>query len=126
MHVGFRGNISLVMPSAQTSYAQENPAAELSIHSVQKNAAAGRLCLLNLAVHGLEGEIKHGGNINSYYDDPHDATAASTSSSPTRHSTFRGQGTIERHGRPGSSLPLRPAAHQQRQLPLDSTLPLHR
>jgi type I restriction enzyme M protein len=25
-------------------------------------------------VHGLEGEIKHGGNINSYYDDPHDAT----------------------------------------------------
>ena len=28
----------------------------------------------DLAVHGLEGEIKHGGNINSYYDDPHDAT----------------------------------------------------
>ena len=26
------------------------------------------------AVHGLEGEIKHGGNINSYYDDLHDAT----------------------------------------------------
>lgn len=28
----------------------------------------------NLAVHGLEGEIKHGGNIYSYYDDPRDAT----------------------------------------------------
>jgi type I restriction enzyme M protein len=28
---------------------------------------------LNLAVHGLEGEIRHGGNVNSYYDDPHDA-----------------------------------------------------
>ncbi|MBX7244149.1 MAG: type I restriction-modification system subunit M [Candidatus Sumerlaeaceae bacterium] len=27
-----------------------------------------------LAVHGLEGDIKHGGNVNSYYDDPHDAT----------------------------------------------------
>ncbi len=32
-----------------------------------------RLSRLNLAVHGLEGEIKHGGNINSYYDDPHEA-----------------------------------------------------
>ncbi len=28
----------------------------------------------DLAVHGLESEIKHGGNINSYDDDPHDAT----------------------------------------------------
>ena len=26
------------------------------------------------ATHGLEGEIKHGGNINSYCDAPHDAT----------------------------------------------------
>jgi type I restriction enzyme M protein len=25
-------------------------------------------------VHGLEGDIKHGGNVNSYYDDPHSAT----------------------------------------------------
>jgi hypothetical protein len=39
---------------------------------------AGCLCRLNLAVHGLEGEIKHGGNINSYYDDPHEATGQST------------------------------------------------
>ncbi len=31
----------------------------------------GRLCRLNLAVHGLEGDIRHGGDINSYYDDPH-------------------------------------------------------
>ena len=29
---------------------------------------------MNLAVHGLEGEIRHGGNVNSYYDDPHNAT----------------------------------------------------
>ena len=29
---------------------------------------------MNLAVHGLEGDIKHGGQINSYYDDPHAAT----------------------------------------------------
>jgi len=28
---------------------------------------------MNLAIHGLEGDIRHGGNINSYYDDPHEA-----------------------------------------------------
>ena len=50
-----------------------DPARELSIHGVEKTDETGRLCRLNLAVHGLEGEIKHGGNINSYYDDPHDA-----------------------------------------------------
>ena len=51
-----------------------DPARELSIHGVEKTDETGRLCRLNLAVHGLEGEIKHGGNINSYYDDPHNAT----------------------------------------------------
>jgi len=53
---------------------KKNPAAELSIHGVEKTDETGRLCRLNLAVHGLEGEIKHGGNFNSYYHDPHDAT----------------------------------------------------
>ena len=43
----------------------------LSIHGVEKGDATGRLCRLNLAVHGLEGDIRHGGDINSYYDDPH-------------------------------------------------------
>ena len=53
---------------------KKNPAAELSIHGVEKTDETGRLCRLNLAVHGLEGEIRHGGNVNSYYDDPHNAT----------------------------------------------------
>src|SRR5437773_314755 len=53
---------------------KKNPAAELSIHGVEKTDETGRLCRLNLAVHGLEAEIRHGGNVNSYYDDPHDAT----------------------------------------------------
>jgi type I restriction enzyme M protein len=53
---------------------QKNPAAELAIYGVEKTDETGRLCRLNLAVHGLEGDIKHGGNINSYYDDPHNAT----------------------------------------------------
>jgi very-short-patch-repair endonuclease len=41
-----------------------DPARELSIHGVAKTDEAGRLCRLNLAVHGLEGEIKHGGGGN--------------------------------------------------------------
>uniref|UniRef100_UPI0040472874 type I restriction-modification system subunit M n=1 Tax=Polynucleobacter sp. TaxID=2029855 RepID=UPI0040472874 len=52
---------------------QRNPAAELAICGVEKTDETARLCRLNLAIHGLEGEIKHGGNINSYYDDPHNA-----------------------------------------------------
>jgi type I restriction enzyme M protein len=51
-----------------------DPSRELSIHGIEKTDETGRLCRLNLAVHGLEGDIRHGGNVNSYYDDPHDAT----------------------------------------------------
>lgn len=43
----------------------------ISIHGVEKTDETGQLCRLNLAVHGLEGDIRHGGDINSYYDDPH-------------------------------------------------------
>lgn len=53
---------------------QKNPAAELAIYGVEKTDETGRLCRLNLAVHGLEGDVRHGGNVNSYYDDPHNAT----------------------------------------------------
>ena len=53
---------------------RKNPAAELSICGVEKTDETGRLCRMNLAVHGLEGSIRHGGNVNSYYDDPHSAT----------------------------------------------------
>ena len=51
-----------------------NPANELSIHGVEKTDETGRLCRQNLAIHGLEGDIRHGGNVNSYYNDPHTAT----------------------------------------------------
>jgi len=53
---------------------KKNPSSELSIYGVEKTDETGRLCRMNLAVHGLEGEIRHGGNVNSYYDDPHTAT----------------------------------------------------
>jgi type I restriction enzyme M protein len=52
---------------------KHNPSSELSICGVEKTDETGRLCRLNLAVHGLEGDIKHGGQTNSYYDDPHKA-----------------------------------------------------
>lgn len=53
----------------------KNPAAELAICGVEKTDETGRLARLNLAVHGLEGDIRHGGNVNSYYDDPHAAAS---------------------------------------------------
>src|SRR5436305_3676595 len=53
---------------------QQNPAAELALCGVEKTDETGRLCRLNLAIHGLEGDVRHGGNVNSYYDDPHAAT----------------------------------------------------
>jgi len=52
---------------------KKNPTDELAIYGVEKTDETGRLCRLNLAVHGLEGDIRHGGNVNSYYDDPHAA-----------------------------------------------------
>src|SRR5712664_869727 len=55
---------------------KKNPSSELSIFGVEKTDETGRLCRMNLAVHGLEGEIRHGGEINSYYDDPHKAVGA--------------------------------------------------
>jgi len=54
---------------------KKSPSAELAIHGVEKTDETGRLCRMNLAVHGLEGEIRHGGQVNSYYDDPHNATS---------------------------------------------------
>jgi len=55
---------------------KKNPASELSIFGVEKTDETGRLARMNLAVHGLEGEIKHGADVNSYYDDPHKAVGA--------------------------------------------------
>lgn len=52
---------------------RSNPASELAIHGIEKSAETGRLCRLNLALHGLSGDIRHGGDSNSYYDDPHNA-----------------------------------------------------
>ena len=50
---------------------KKNPASELSIHGQERVDATVRLCRMNLAIHGLEGDIRHG---NSYYEDPHHST----------------------------------------------------
>jgi type I restriction enzyme M protein len=55
---------------------KKNPSSELSIFGVEKTDDTGRLCRMNLAVHGLEGDVRHGGEVNSYYDDPHKAVGA--------------------------------------------------
>ena len=71
---------------------QRNPAAELAICGVEKTDETGRLCRLNLAVHGLEGDIRHGGNVNSYYDDPFDACGVEPSPGALRHPLPGGEG----------------------------------
>jgi type I restriction enzyme M protein len=53
-----------------------NPAGDLAICGVEKTDETGKLCRMNLAVHGLEGRIFHGGDSNSYYVDPHDSVEA--------------------------------------------------
>ncbi len=76
------------------------PSRELSIHGVEKTDETGRLCRMNLAVHGLEGDIRHGGQVNSYYDDPFDACGSSIEPSPvaSRHPLPLGEGRGESHG----------------------------
>ena len=44
------------------------PEREISIFGVEKMTDTLRLCRLNLAIHGLSGDIRE---ANSYYDDPH-------------------------------------------------------
>ncbi len=46
----------------------KNPASEINIFGVEKMSDTLRLCRMNLAVHGLSGDIRE---ANSYYDDPH-------------------------------------------------------
>jgi len=69
------GSGGMFVQSARfVSQHKNNPVEELFICGVEKVDETGQLCRLNLAIHGLEGQIKHGGEVNSYYDDPHAAT----------------------------------------------------
>lgn len=44
------------------------PEQAITLHGIEKRASTGRLCRLNLAVHGLAGDIRE---ANTYYDNPH-------------------------------------------------------
>nr|WP_281384444.1 N-6 DNA methylase [Novosphingobium flavum] len=46
----------------------KTPSREISVYGTEKMADTQKLCRLNLAVHGLSGDIRE---ANSYYDDPH-------------------------------------------------------
>lgn len=48
---------------------RENPSDKLTFFGMEKNATTIRLAKMNLAVHGLEGDIK---KAISYYEDPHE------------------------------------------------------
>ncbi|MCB0811236.1 MAG: SAM-dependent DNA methyltransferase, partial [Flavobacteriales bacterium] len=50
---------------------QGAPGSTLSVFGMEKEEATTALCRMNLAMHGLEGEIKQ---AISYYEDPHGAT----------------------------------------------------
>jgi type I restriction enzyme M protein len=47
---------------------QQNPSAEISLYGQERVAQTVRLCQMNLAVHGLAGDIRQG---NTYYEDIH-------------------------------------------------------
>lgn len=49
---------------------QKTPSAEISIYAQEKTKETVRLCKMNLAVHGLSGDIKQ---ANTYYEDVHDS-----------------------------------------------------
>src|SRR5574341_2518 len=49
---------------------KHDPSREISIYGQERVAETVRLCKMNLAVHGLAGDIRQG---NSYYEDPHNA-----------------------------------------------------
>lgn len=46
----------------------KSPTREISVYGVEKMSDTRKLCRLNLAVHGLSGDIRE---ANSYYEDPH-------------------------------------------------------
>jgi type I restriction enzyme M protein len=46
----------------------KSPSSEISIYGVEKMSDTLKLCRMNLAVHGLSGNVRE---ANSYYEDPH-------------------------------------------------------
>jgi type I restriction enzyme M protein len=59
-----------VQSAAFVAEHQKNPNNEISVYGEERVAETVRLCQMNLAVHGLSGDVKQG---NSYYEDIHES-----------------------------------------------------
>ena len=57
---------------ADSTDGTRSAATEISIYGQEKVGETVKLCRMNLAIHGLEGDIRE---TNSYYEDPHQSTA---------------------------------------------------
>lgn len=65
------GSGGMFVQSAQFIKAhQNNPSVEISCYGQERVGETRQLCMMNLAVHSLSGDIRLG---NSYYEDPHDS-----------------------------------------------------
>ena len=64
------GSGGMFVQSARfVEHRHENPAEKLTFYGLEKNATTIRLAKMNLAVHGLEGNIQ---KAITYYEDPHE------------------------------------------------------
>ena len=97
-----------------TGGANGEPGRTLSIFGQEKVAETVRLCRMNLAVNGLEGDIDQG---NSYYEDPHNARAKFDF--VMANPPFNVDKVDKERLADDPALPLRPAQARQRQLPVD-------
>lgn len=64
------GSGGMFVQSARfVEHMQQNPAEKLTFYGLEKNATTIRLAKMNLAVHGLEGDIQ---KAITYYEEPHE------------------------------------------------------
>ena len=114
----------LVAEKAEGAEHMKDPTAELSIHGVEKTDETGRLYRINLAVHCLEGDIRHGGQVNSYYD----ATGGFNFVLATPRFNVNAVDKERLKDSVGRKppLPLRPAAHRQREINFGFSSSTHR
>jgi len=69
---------------------KKNPTAEISVYGQERVAETGRLARLNLAVHGLTGEIRQG---NTFYEDLHNSVVE-VPIEPSPQFSLKGRGSL--------------------------------
>ena len=99
---------------------RENGNGQISVHGIERVAETIRLCKMNLAVHGLEGDIRQ---ANSYYEDPH--RAFEKFDFVMANPPFNVDRVDRERIKDDPRFPVRNAPCRQRQLSLDSTILQH-